>query len=132
MTGFEPPFDDELAPFWDATRRSELRVPWCRDCERSFWFPRPVCPRCLGNDIDWRVASGDGVVYAVSVQHKPGPGRAPDAAPYAVALVDLPEGVRVMSNVLRCAADEVVIGMRVRAAWEPLADGRQLLQFEPV
>ena len=97
---FEPPPSDEAAPFWDATRRAELVLPWCAACDRPFWYPRAVCPRCLGDDIEWRSASGEGVVYAASVQHLPGPGRDAADGPYVVVLVDLAEGVRVMGNVL--------------------------------
>jgi uncharacterized protein len=131
VTAFEPPANDDVAPFWDATRRGVLVLPWCRDCERAFWFPRSICPGCLGDDVEWREATGAGTVYALSVQHKPGPGRDADAPPYAVALVDLAEGVRVMSNVLGCPPEHVAIGMPVRATWQPLSDGRALLQFEP-
>jgi uncharacterized protein len=127
----EPPPSDEAAPFWDATRRSELVLPWCAACERPFWYPRAACPRCLGDDIEWRTASGDGVVYAASVQHLPGPGRDAADGPYVVVLVDLAEGVRVMGNVSECAPDDVHVGMRVRAIWYPLSDGRKLLQFAP-
>jgi len=125
----EPPASDEAAPFWEATRRGELVLPWCRACERPFWYPRAICPRCLGDAVDWRSASGNGVVYAVSVQHLPGPGRDAADGPYAVVLVELAEGVRVMGNVLECAPDDVHVGMRVRVTWHPLADGRQLPQF---
>ncbi len=128
----EPPPSDEVAPFWEATRRSELVLPWCRSCEQPFWYPRAVCPRCLSDDIDWRGASADGVVYAASVQHLPGPGRDAADGPYVVALVDLTAGVRVMGNVSRCAPDEVHVGMRVLGIWHPLSDGRQLLQFAPM
>ena len=51
--------------------------------------------------------------------------------PYAVALVDLAEGVRVMANVIDCAPDDVKVGMAVRATWQERPDGRNLLQFEP-
>jgi uncharacterized OB-fold protein len=125
----EPPASEDAAPFWDATRRGELVLPWCRACERPFWYPRAVCPKCLGDAIEWRPASGAGVVYAASVQHLPGPGRDAADGPYVVVLVELAEGVRVMGNVLECAPDEVRVGMRVRVTWHPLADGRQLLQF---
>jgi len=128
---FEPPDSDEVAPFWDATRRSELVLPWCHDCHEPFWFPRAICPRCLSDTIEWRRASGNGVVYAASVQHLPGPGRDATDGPYVVVLVDLDEGVRVMGNVLECAPDDVHVGMPVRATWHPLSDGRQLLQFTP-
>jgi len=127
----EPPISDEAAPFWDATRRGELALPWCHQCERPFWYPRAICPRCLGDTVEWRVASGAGVIYAASVQHLPGPGRDAADGPYVVALVDLAEGVRLMANVLDCAPDDVHAGMHVRAQWHPLSDGRKLLQFAP-
>jgi uncharacterized OB-fold protein len=90
-----------------------------------------VCPRCLGDAIEWRTATGDGVVYAASVHHLPGPGRDADDVPYTVALVDLDEGVRVMGNLLDCPPNAVTVGMPVRARWQPLSDGRHLLQFAP-
>ena len=127
----EPTASGEAAPFWEATRRSELVLPWCRDCQRPFWYPRAICPRCLGDTVEWQTASGRGVVYAASVQHLPGPGRDAADGPYVVALVDLEEGVRVMGNVAECAPDDVKVGMQVRAIWQPLSDGRQLLQFAP-
>src|SRR5437762_13141995 len=54
-------------PFWEATRRRELVLPWCVQCERAIWFPREMCPTCRGTVFDWRPASGVGEVYAVSV-----------------------------------------------------------------
>ena len=106
-------------------------LPWCQECERPFWYPRATCPRCLSDAIEWRAATGNGVVYAASVQHLPGPGRDAADGPYVVVLVDLDEGVRVAGNVLECAPEAVRVGMPVRAIWEPLSDGRQLLQFAP-
>jgi uncharacterized OB-fold protein len=53
-------------------------------------------------------------------------------APYAVALIDLDEGVRMLSNVVGCPPDEVVVGMAVQVTWEALDDGRHLPLFEPV
>src|SRR5690606_29693475 len=53
---FEPPASEAAAPFWEATRRRELVLPWCTDCRRPFWYPREVCPTCLGVAIEWRPA----------------------------------------------------------------------------
>ena len=132
MSGlFEPPATSEVAPFWDATRRGELVLPWCHECEQPFWYPRAVCPRCLGDAIEWRPATGNGLVYAASVQHLPGPGRDAADGPYVVVLVDLEEGVRVMGNVPDSPPEAVRVGLPVHATWQPLSDGRQLLQFTP-
>ena len=91
---FEP---DHLAAVSTlATREQRLVLPWCTACERPHWYPRGFCPVCLSEDIDWRDASGEAVVHAVSVQPKtPHPGLR-DRTPYAVAIVELPEGVRMM------------------------------------
>ena len=128
---YEPPVTDEAVPFWSATERRALMLPWCTTCEQPFWYPRPVCPRCLSPDIEWRPASGRGEVYAVSVMHRPAhPGMA-DRVPYPVALVDLDEGVRLLTNVVDVDAMQVHVGMQVELSWEPMSDGRNLPVFAP-
>lgn len=127
----EPPEPEGSRPFWDATREGRLVLPWCEDCGRFFWYPRPACPVCLGEALDWRPAAGTGVVHAVSVHHRPGLGRDPDDGPYAVALVDLPEGVRLLTNVVGVAPEDVAVGADVRVAWHELSDGRRLPMFTP-
>jgi uncharacterized protein len=128
---FQPQESEAAAPFWDAARERRLVLPWCVPCGLPFWYPREVCPRCLGDAIEWRGASGIGQVHAVSVQHRPGPMRDPADGPYAVVLVDLAEGVRMMSNVVGCPPEAVTVGMDVRVAWLPLSDGIHLPRFEP-
>lgn len=128
---FEPPQSDYGTPYWDATRDERLLVPYSTTTGLPFWYPREVAPDTLTPDVDWREASGQGVVYAVSVMHKPGPGRDPAAGPYAVALIDLPEGVRIMSNVVGIEPDAVTVGMAVTVCWHELSDGRKLPMFQP-
>jgi uncharacterized OB-fold protein len=127
----EPAVTPEAERFWEATQRQELQLPWCTRCERPFWYPRPVCPRCLRTDLEWRTASGRGTVHAVSVMHRPGNPLMADRVPYAVALVDLEEGVRMMSNVVGVDPQRVTVGMRVEVTWEALSDGRYLALFRP-
>jgi uncharacterized OB-fold protein len=131
MKLLEPPISEEAIPYWDATREQRLVLPWCTDCNSPFWYPRPTCPRCLHDNIEWKPASGAGEVYAVSVQYKPGPMREATDGPYAVALVDLAEGVRMMTNVVGCAPDAVTVGMAVKVHWYALSDGRHLPFFAP-
>jgi len=128
---FEPPVGPGAEPFWDATRQGRLVLPWCTTCGRPFWFPREVCPRCLGDSLEWRDAAGDGTVYAFTVEHRPSPPSSPYDEPYVVALVELAEEVRLMSNIVGCRPSAVSVGMAVQVTWEPLGDGRQLPLFEP-
>jgi len=116
------------APFWDATRRRVLAMQRCDVCARLVWYPRFLCPHCGGSSLRWEELSGNGVVYAVSVHHRaPLPALA-DKVPYSVVLVDLDEGVRLMSNVFGRAP---TVGDPVAVAWVPLDDGRNLAVFEP-
>jgi uncharacterized OB-fold protein len=125
----EPPLSDESRPFWDATRDQRFVLPWCTECDAAIWYPRTFCPRCSGTGIEWRDDAGAGTVHAASVHSRPGPGRVADEGPYVVVLVDLDAGVRVMSNVVGCDPDAVLVGARVTLAWEPLSDGRHLPVF---
>jgi uncharacterized OB-fold protein len=115
-------------PFWDATRRHELTMQRCESCSRLVWYPRFVCPHCGGSSLQWETLSGNGVVYAVSVHHRAALPALADKVPYSVVLVDLDEGVRLMSNVFGPAP---AVGDRVGVAWVPLDDGRNLAVFEP-
>lgn len=119
----EPPLNPELAMFWDGTRERQLLIPHCRSCGAAFWYPRATCPSCLADDLDWRPSAGTGAVHAVSVMHR--------GTPYAVILVDLDEGVRLMSGTSGVDPLDVHVGMRVRLTWEALSDGRHLWLFEP-
>jgi uncharacterized OB-fold protein len=86
-----------------------------------------VCPHCGDNRLRWEQLSGVGVVYAVSVHHRPALPALADKVPYSVVLVDLEEGVRMMSNVFGPAP---AVGDRVWVTWLPLDDGRNLAVFE--
>jgi len=134
-TRFEPPVGEDSGPFWDATRQGTLVVQWCTGCDRGIFYPRAFCPHCEAapDRLEWRQASGRATVYAAVVENNP---KATGAAfsggePYCVALVDLDEGVRMMSNVIGCPPAEVRSGMAVEVAWEPLSDGRRLPVFRP-
>lgn len=115
------------APFWEATRRRCLSMQKCSSCEHFVWYPRFLCPSCGCSELTWLELSGRGTVYAVSIHHRsPLPALA-DRVPYAVVLVDLDEGARMMSNVFGPAP---AVGDRVTVAWEALSDGRNLPIFE--
>ena len=83
--------------------------------------------------MEWRTASGRATVYAATVEHNPAAIGATfsDGQPYAVALVELEEGVRMMTNVIGCAPEDVHPGLAVTVTWEPLSDGGQLPLFTP-
>ena len=123
----EPPeYGDPLTrPFWDAARRRELVVQRCEACGAHQLYPRPYCIACQSDAVAWVPASGRGFVYAVTTVRIPvQPTLEP---PYAVALVELDEGPRLLGGVpARCA-----IGSRVRVAWREREDAPPLPEFLP-
>lgn len=127
----EPPISEASIPFWDATKQRQLVLQWCKSCDSVIHFPRAVCPSCLSDELEFRSATGRGSVYAFTVVHRPGNPTMEERVPYVVALVELDEGARMMSNVVGCEPTEVSVGMPVQVTWEELSDGRALPLFEP-
>jgi uncharacterized OB-fold protein len=126
-----PPVTADTRPFWDRCRRGELTYQRCTRCGRIQFYPRVLCVECGGRELDWHVSKGLGTVYAVTVVYRaPSPAFRGDV-PYAVALVDLDDGFRMMANVVGCDPDGVAIGDRVRLCFEERGEAA-VPQFTPV
>lgn len=106
-----PSADRALEPYWAAAREGRLLLRKCHDCGRTHYYPRALCPFCLSDNGEWVEASGDGTVYAWSVERRANP-------PYAIAFVTLAEGPTLMTNLVDCAFDSIAIGQRVTLAFE--------------
>jgi uncharacterized protein len=120
MTRPLPQPDADTAFFWEGTRNGQLLILHCDACDRWVHYPKPVCPRC-GGPVAPKQASGRGVVHTYTVTHNSVPGFEP---PFAVVLVELEEqtGLRVVSNLVDVAPDEVEIGMPVEVVFQEVED----------
>jgi len=106
--------------YFDALAAGRFEIQKCNACAQHVFYPRVVCPHCGAGDLGWVAASGRGTVYSSTVvRRKPA-----DGGDYNVCLVDLAEGVRMMSRVVGLPPEAVKIGMAVKAR---LADG--LVEF---
>lgn len=115
--------------FWDAAAQRRLVAQRCQGCGRLHHPPRPVCPACHSLSSEVVELSGAGTVYSYAVLHHP---QNPQFTyPLVAVLVDLDEGVRVLSNLVGVEPADVRIGMPVRVAFAPAADGREVPVFEP-
>lgn len=101
-------------PFYEAAARGELRYQRCPACGHAQFYPRPVCTAC-GADPEWAVASGGGRVYTFTIIRQNLTAGFRDHVPYAVAMVELDEGVRMLGNVIDCAVEDVQVGLAVEA-----------------
>ena len=114
------------AVFQAALADGRIEIQKCNDCARHVFFPRVLCPHCGGGALEWVEASGDGVVYSTTVVRR----RPESGGDHNVALIDLAEGVRMMSRVEGLAPDAVEIGLPVRAFVGEI-DGRPGVLFVP-
>jgi hypothetical protein len=95
-------------PFWDALKRHELCIQRCRACRKAYFYPRNVCPSCLSKDVEWFTASGRGKLHTFVINHRP-LRNPPLEAPYVIAIVELEEGPRLMSNLIGVDPDPTKI-----------------------
>ncbi len=108
--------------FWSAAAEGKLLVPKCDACGRTFWHPRPYCPHCGSDRVDWIEGSGTGTIHTFTVVRQSGDPYFKTRVPYAVAMVDLDEGVRLMTNIVDTPIESLRIGLRVVVLFEPGAD----------
>jgi hypothetical protein len=127
-----PEATPETAEFWAGARRGELRLQRCRSCGKAYFFPRPFCPHCSSNDVEWFTASGRGRLYSYVINHRPPP-NFKDYAPYVIAVVELEEGPRMMTNIIGVdpAPENLPIDLPVEVTWEQQSDEITLPLFRP-
>ena len=122
----------ETQPYWDGCAAGELRLQRCADCSAAFFYPRPVCPACGSARVEWFTASGRATLYSYVINHRPAPGFENDG-PYAIAVVQLEEGPRMMTNITGCpqTPEALQLDMPVEVAFEKLDDEITLPLFRP-
>ena len=129
MTRPLPVLTPDVAPFYEAARRGELRFQRCTDCRTWRHYPRPACPACHSRAFTWERASGRGVVYTWTIVHGPTLPAFEAELPYNVVDVLLEEGVHFVSQVLDCPPEDIHPGMPVEAVFVPASDEITLVKF---
>ena len=128
-----PPITAKSLPFWQATREHRLLLPRCDNCKNFHTYFEPWCSQCGHQGVHWAPLSGRGRIWSNCRFHKhyfPG-----FDGPYNVAMVELEEGPRIMTNIVGTpngTLDEMPIGIAVEAVFEEVNDTVTLLKFKPV
>jgi uncharacterized OB-fold protein len=127
------PITPEARPYWDGLREHRLMLPRCRDCGKAFFYPRVLCPFCHGAAIDWIQASGRGRLYSFEIAYQTINKAFKVKPPYVLAMVELEEGPRMMSNLINVAADPAVLrcDMPVEIVFHQLTDDITVPLFQP-
>jgi len=120
----------ETEHFWDGTRSGELRLQRCQDCLTTYFPPRPFCPECSSRNVIVFKASGRGTLESYVINHRPHPAW---TEPYAIALIRLEEGPRLMSNIIDCpqTPEALILDMPLEVVWQRQNDDITLPLFKP-
>ena len=126
------PVPSELSPpFWESCRRHELVVQRCHSCAAFRFPPAPLCPECLSEATEWKRVSGRGRVFSFVVFRRVYHPAFEADLPYTVALVELDEGPRLISNVVGCPPEDVTCDMPVEVVFEDVTPEVTLPKFRP-
>jgi len=126
-----PAITDEMRPFYDGAKRHELQVQRCAACGALRFPARALCSDCLSTTADWVQVSGRGEVFSFNVMHQVyHPGFATEV-PYAVVVVKLAEGPKMLSNLVGVDPHAIRIGLPVRVVFEAISDEVTLPKFAP-
>lgn len=134
MASYEKPLPyihEETKLFWEGTKKHELWLQKCRDCGQFRYYPRAFCPHCFSGNAQWVKASGRGTVYSFTVSYRPATPAFKNDVPYNIAIVELVEGVRMMSNIVSCRNEDLKIGMPVEVVFEDVSPQVTLPKFKP-
>lgn len=126
-----PTPDADTQPFWDGAREGKLLVRRCLDCAHTYFYPRPFCPSCWSDRVEWVEASGRAELYTWSVvRHNDLPPFA-QRVPYVAAIVELEEGPRMMTNVVDCDFDALAAGLPLEVEYREISDDVTIPVFTP-
>ena len=120
----------ETKHFWEGTQAGEIRLQRCDDCAKVYFPPRPFCPGCASRNVSIFKASGKAKLFSYVIHHRPAPGFTP---PYAIAVVELEEGPRMMTNIVGCpqTPEALPLDMELVPHFEKMNDDITLPLFQP-
>jgi uncharacterized OB-fold protein/acyl dehydratase len=118
------------APFWEGLKARRLLIQQCNACAHWIFYPRRHCSACLEHDLAWREVEGAATLYSYTVTRIPTLPDFIDEMPQKLAVVELAQGVRINTNLVGLAEDEIHIGMSLQPVFAKVdAKGNRLLRF---
>lgn len=120
----------ETQHYWAGAKAGELLLQRCDACSHAYFPPRPFCPKCASRKVSVFKASGKATLYSYVIHHRAAPGFTP---PYAIAVVELAEGPRMMTNIIDCpqTPEALQLDMPLQVAFDRQNDDITLPVFKP-
>jgi len=126
-----PAPDNAALHYWRSAAQGKLVLQRCLTCGRFQFYPRALCAACAG-ETEWVEASGRGTLYTFTVIRQNHAEAFAGLSPYAVGIIELEEGVRMMSNIVDCDVDRLEVGMALEVLLLQAADDVGLPFWRPV
>ena len=126
-----PIISTDTARFWEATTRGVLLLQRCTSCNHVIWYPKAFCNACGSFQIDDFEASGKGQIYSFTEVQR-GETAYREISGFVLALVELDEGPRMLTNLVDCEPGELRIGKRVQVVFHRASDDAALPRFKPL
>ena len=126
-----PTVEDETREYWEAAKQGRLLVKHCNACGAVHHYPRPFCPFCWSEDVEWREVSGRGTLYTYSIVYRNDLEPFSGWGAYVPAVVELDEGPRLMTTIVDCPHDQLAVGMPVEVVFRELTEEWAAPDFRP-
>lgn len=125
-----PKATPETLHFWEGCRKGRLLLQRCPQTGRAYFPPRPFSPYTGNREIEVFEAQGTGFLYSYVIHHREGPGFVP---PYAIAVVELAEGPRMMTNIVGCpqTPEALVLDMALEVVFRRISNEITIPLFRP-
>ena len=128
------PVPDPLTKtYWESVKAHAMQMQQCDACNKFVFYPRNVCPHCGSRTLSWKPVSGKGKVYGFTISHQKGMPAFGEEVPYTIAVVELAEGVRMMTNLVGIEPDpnKIKVGMEVVVQYDDVTEAITLPKFKP-
>jgi uncharacterized OB-fold protein len=116
--------------FYAWCAKGELRFQRCTDCRTYRHVPREMCAECGSMSWEWAPSSGRGRVFTYTIAAVPLHPAFKGATPYAAVVVEMEEGVRIVSELVDCAPDAVAIDTPVEVVFDAVTPAISLPKFK--
>ena len=126
-----PEVTADTEPYWSGVADGVLLLQHCSGCGCVLHPPAPACPVCQSDVLQWQAASGKGLLFSYTVVHHPTHSAFADRVPYVVALVELDEGVRLVTSIVGATDEQLRVGMPLEVVFVR-SENLVLPYFRPV
>ncbi len=127
-----PVITQDSRPFWEGCQQGKLLLQYCDACQRYQFYPRLFCMQCGSGSLRWVEASGRGVIYSYTIIHQNKSPEFVGDTPYNVAIIQLEEGPRLLSNIVNSSLADLRVDLPVTVVFDAVSDTITLPRFRPL